>query len=153
MRHDPTDIKLGLQHIANTASDTTDNNSTWRARRYREAARDARGELFDGAGQRGAGAIGQETTGLANAVADHERVGLVTGELLGHLGGEPRFHINGGVIEQLLRRLRLRIKLVNGNTPLAKLGRVRFGTRFRLAAIGSPDPRRWRGRTRQMGSL
>ena len=41
MRHDPADIKLGLQHIANTASDTTDNNSIWRARRYREAATDA----------------------------------------------------------------------------------------------------------------
>jgi len=41
MRHDPADVKLGLQHIANTASETTDHNTAWRARRYREAALDA----------------------------------------------------------------------------------------------------------------
>lgn len=40
MRHDPTDIKLGLQHIANGSHETIEPTS-WRARRYREAALDA----------------------------------------------------------------------------------------------------------------
>jgi len=40
MGHDPTDIKLGLQHIANGSQDNLEPKS-WRARRYREAALDA----------------------------------------------------------------------------------------------------------------
>jgi uncharacterized protein YaiI (UPF0178 family) len=40
VRHNPTDIKLGLQHIANgTTEDVAATN--WRARRYREAALEA----------------------------------------------------------------------------------------------------------------
>jgi len=40
MRHDPAGIKLGLQYIVNVVSDDVAATS-WRARRYREAAIDA----------------------------------------------------------------------------------------------------------------
>ena len=40
MRFDPAGVKLGLQHIVNTASEPMTNYS-WRATRYREAAIDA----------------------------------------------------------------------------------------------------------------
>jgi hypothetical protein len=38
MRHDPTEVKLGLQHIANEAPD---HSPTWRGQRFRESALDA----------------------------------------------------------------------------------------------------------------
>ena len=44
MRHDPTDIKLGLQHIANGSHENIEPGS-WRARRYRDAAIDAIGYI------------------------------------------------------------------------------------------------------------
>jgi uncharacterized protein YaiI (UPF0178 family) len=40
MRHDPTEVKLGLQYIANNAADDVA-ATNWRARRYREFAMDA----------------------------------------------------------------------------------------------------------------
>ena len=39
MKHDPTEVKLGLQHIVNQSPSTLKNS--WRAVRHREAALDA----------------------------------------------------------------------------------------------------------------
>ena len=71
------------------------------------------------AGRRG-GVRGQAAR-LADAVAVPEGVTFDAGELVGHLVGKPRFHVGSGVVDQLLRDLRLGVHLMGLDAVLADL--------------------------------